>query len=83
MPRHLSLVDAEPRLVRHELMTPGDLRLRLGMSRASFHRYQKRGDFRKFEVRQPIGLLKYSRRLVDLFVDGESIVRVGRGSRAS
>lgn len=66
---------------RPDLLTPGDLRVILGLKHSVFHQHQKRGAFKHLEVKRPIGLRRYSRALVEQFVAGESTVPIGRGSR--
>ena len=63
------------------MLTPGDLRVKLQMGWTAFFRHQKCGDFRKFELSQPIGRWRYSTALVDQFLSGQSVVAFGRGSR--
>lgn len=63
------------------MLTPGDLRSRLGMSERAFYEHQKAGDFERFELKNPIGRWRYSTVLVDKFLSGESVVKFGRGSR--
>lgn len=62
-------------------MTPGDLMRRLGMTPRTFQRHQRAGDFKKFELAQPMGIYRYARPLVDKFLSGESVVAFGRGAR--
>lgn len=60
---------------------PRELMHRLGISRPHFHRLQKRGVFRHLQVKQPVGMMRYSRTLCEQFFAGQSTVRFGRGSR--
>ena len=64
-----------------ELMSGTQLRERLGISESTFFEYVRRGEFRDLEVKRPLGRLRYSSALVDKFLSGESVVRLGRGSR--
>jgi hypothetical protein len=60
---------------------PAVLRQVLGVRRAIFYRNQKRGLYRCFEVRRPLGVNRYSGHLVDQYRRGESVARFGLGSR--
>lgn len=62
-------------------MTPGELLQRLGMGYRAFYRHQKAGEFKRFELKNPIGRWRYSRVLVDKFLAGESVANFGKGSR--
>jgi hypothetical protein len=39
---------------------------------------KKRGEFRRFEVKQPIGTFRYSAELVDRFMAGQPVSQFGR-----
>lgn len=56
------------------LLTAKLLREKLGMPESTFFKYKKLGDFRKFEVKQPIGTRRYSLAKVEMFLAGESTV---------
>lgn len=60
------------------LMKPGDLRTRLGMSTTAFYTFQKRGDFKRLEVRHPVGVYRYSTELVEAFLAGKTVAAHGR-----
>lgn len=51
-------------------MTPGELMRELGVSRTTFCRYQREGKLKRFLLPRAIGVKKYSRRLVDAYLDG-------------
>jgi hypothetical protein len=61
-----------------ELQSARDLMKRFGVSSSTFYELEKRGHFRHLEVKRPVGVRRYSRRLVDLFLAGESTVAFGR-----
>jgi hypothetical protein len=60
------------------LLKPGDLRRRLGLSTSAFFAAQKRGEFRRFEVKPPIGCFRYSAVLVDAFLEGKTVAHYGK-----
>jgi hypothetical protein len=64
-----------------DLLTPGELRERIGLKWTQFCHYQKLGKYDHLKVTRPIGKRKYSRELVDKFMAGESTVKLGKGSR--
>lgn len=68
--------------VRHEVLTPGELWALVGGSRCTFQKYQSLGMFRHLEVTRPVGLRKYSRRLIEEWLRGRSTVRFGKGARS-
>jgi len=59
-------------------MTPRDLRQRLNLTPSTFYRHQKAGVFRRFEVKHPIGVRRYSPVLVGAFLDGKTVTFHGR-----
>jgi hypothetical protein len=65
------------------LMTPGQLMAVLQMKYSRFCRLQRAGAFKFLEVTRPLGRARYSGRLVQQYVNGESVVKFGLGSRRS
>lgn len=54
----------------NKAMTPGELMRELGVSRTTFCRYQREGKLKRFLLPRAIGVKKYSRRLVEAYLDG-------------
>jgi predicted DNA-binding transcriptional regulator AlpA len=61
-----------------DLLTPKQLRQRLGMSASTFYRHHRRGAFKHLLVKRPLGHRRFSKALVDDFVNGDSTVALGR-----
>ena len=53
-------------------MTPQDLRDALRLTQSTFYKYQSIGKFERFELRPRIGPHRYSRKLVQAYLDGAS-----------
>lgn len=62
-----------------DLLTPSDVREKLGLGRTAFRNYEKRGTFKFLEVTKPLGRHRYSRVLVEQYVSGERVVNFGAG----
>lgn len=62
-----------------DILTPQDVRIRLGLGRTMFRNYEKAGRFKFLEVSKPLGHHRYSRLLVEQFVNGERVVNFGAG----
>jgi len=67
--------------MNEQLLTPGEARLRLGLSRSTFHRLQQRGKFKPCLAKMPLGRRKYIPALIAKLGKGESIHEVRRASR--
>jgi hypothetical protein len=52
-------------------MTPGELREALQLTQPTFYRYQSLGKLERFELRPRIGVRRYSRKLVQEYLDGQ------------
>lgn len=65
-----------------EVLNATELMQKLGLHKSRFHVLRKRGVFKKFETKQPIGRNKYSRKLVEAHTGGDSTARFGKGSRS-
>jgi len=52
-------------------MTPHELRAALRLSTSTFYHYQSAGKLERFELRPRIGPRRYSRKLVQRYLDGE------------
>jgi hypothetical protein len=52
-------------------MTPDELRDLLQLKPSTFYKYQSLGKFERFELRPRIGPHRYSRKLVQQYLDGE------------
>lgn len=75
--RDLRVSEREP-----DLLKASEVARRFGISANYFYRLEKAGQFRHLLTQRPVGLRRYSRKLVERFTDGESTVRFGRGARA-
>ena len=64
-----------------EAMAPADMIRRLDVSPATFYRYQMLGQFRHLLLSRPCGIRRYSRALVEQWLQGQSTVAFGRGAR--
>jgi hypothetical protein len=62
------------------LLNNRELAKRLGLSEPTFYTRKKRGEFKCFEVKRPLGTFRYSAVLVDAFLAGESVSQYGRRS---
>lgn len=60
------------------LLNNRELAQRLAMSEPTFYRRKKRGDFKCFEVKRPLGTFRYSAALVDAFLAGLPVSQFGR-----
>ncbi len=58
-----------------------ELMAELGISSATFYREKKAGTFNRFRLPFSVGNKRWSRALVDRFLDGESVTAFGRGAR--
>lgn len=65
------------------LLTSAELMRVLRMRPATFYAYKKAGQFKRFETKVPMGRAIYSGAVVQQYLDGESTVRFGAGSRRS
>jgi len=52
-------------------MTPHELRAKLRLALSTFYQYQSLGRFERFELVPRIGPRRYSRKLVQAYLDGE------------
>jgi len=64
-------------------MTPQELRAALQLAESTFYKYQAIGKFERFELRPRIGPHRYSRKLVQAYLNGESSSRFAPVSRRS
>jgi hypothetical protein len=62
-------------------LTGTELAKALGISRRTYQRRLLLGEFKRFEVKEPIGQRRYSADLVRLYLAGSSVVPFGMGSR--
>lgn len=51
---------------------------RLGIHIATYHRHRVKGEFKRFEVRVPVGRYRYSAHLVDEYLAGKTVSHYGR-----
>lgn len=63
------------------LMTPGELRVAIGLKPSRFCELQRRGTFRFLEVKRPIGRKKYSRFLFEQLAAGHPVTTFARRTR--
>ena len=61
-----------------DLLNGTELMDRLGISQSTYDRARRRGQLKMFEVRRPFGQRKYSRKLLEDYLNGESPTRLGR-----
>ena len=61
-----------------ELLNATEFRQRLGLGSTRFYELRALGKFKAFEVCRPIGNRRYARVLVDQYVAGESVAKLGR-----
>jgi hypothetical protein len=52
-------------------LTPDELRDALQLKQSTFYKHQSLGRFERFELRPRIGPRRYSRKLVQQYLDGE------------
>jgi hypothetical protein len=52
-------------------LTPDELRDALQLKPSTFYKHQSLGQFERFELRPRIGPRRYSRKLVQAYLDGE------------
>jgi hypothetical protein len=60
---------------RDTAMTPRELRDALRLAESTFYAYQAAGKFDRFELKPRIGPRRYSRKLVQQYLDGEPSAR--------
>ena len=61
-----------------DLLNASEFMARLGLKKSRFHVLRALGKFKAFEVCRPIGNRRYARVLVDQYVAGESVAKLGR-----
>jgi len=66
-PRRIPLAD------RPVAMTSLEFRQLLGLTYPTFARHSAAGDYDRFELKPRIGAPRYSRRLVEQYLDGEPV----------
>lgn len=60
------------------LMNGCQLAQRLGISKATYTRRKRLGQFKPFEVKRPLGRYRYSAMLVDAYLAGHPVSSYGR-----
>jgi hypothetical protein len=80
-PTVTTVADALARAAAGELLGPLDLMLILHISEATFYRRKARGEFKRFEVRPPIGSHCYAGTLVHRYVSGEAVFEPTFGAK--
>lgn len=62
-----------------DVLTPAQVRAKLGLGHTAFRNYEKLGRWKFLEISKPYGKHRYSRVLVEQFVNGERVTNFGAG----